>query len=238
MNSKVFSVAFEGNFDTYCLFFGGGCGPALCTPLVSDLYRKWGDDLLQGLRSLWGSVFTVLSFLSTTGFVSSQWEQTQFWSGLATPGIILMALALVRGGVATTAGGVKLLRVWALYLNGLREIERLIHPNSMPRAATQNNRIRRKGARIAFVFFMLFAISLTVLMLVFAALGSSFEAATALAIAALSNTGPILTLGINTPISLIELSDASKLIFAAAMIVGRLETLAIIALLTSDLWRR
>ena len=197
-----------------------------------------GDDLLQGLRSLWGSVFTVLSFLSTTGFVSSQWEQTQLWSGLATPGIILMGLALVGGGVATTAGGVKLLRVWALYLNGLREIERLIHPNSMPRAATQNNRIRRKGARIAFVFFMLFAISLTVLMLVFAALGSSFEAATALAIAALSNTGPILTLGINTPISLIELSDASKLIFAAAMIVGRLETLAIIALLTSDLWRR
>ena len=42
-----------------------------------------------------------------------------------TPGLLLMGLALIGGGVATTAGGVKLLRVFALYRNGVREMERL-----------------------------------------------------------------------------------------------------------------
>ena len=32
------------------------------------------------------------------------------------------------GGIATTAGGVKLLRLYALYRHGLREMDKLIHP--------------------------------------------------------------------------------------------------------------
>ena len=66
-------------------------------------------------------MFTVLSFLTTTGFSSSEWGAAQAWSGLETPGVLLMGLSLIGGGVATTAGGVKLLRVFALYQNGLRE---------------------------------------------------------------------------------------------------------------------
>ncbi|PIE08932.1 MAG: potassium transporter TrkH, partial [Rhodobacterales bacterium] len=64
-------------------------------------------DLLAGLASLWGSLFTVLSFLTTNGFESRAWEASQAWSGLHTPGLILMGLALIGGGVATTAGGAK-----------------------------------------------------------------------------------------------------------------------------------
>jgi trk system potassium uptake protein TrkH len=39
------------------------------------------------------------------------------------------------------------------------------------------------------------------------------------------------------PIRLIEMGGVAKAIFAAAMVLGRLETLAIIALFTRDLWR-
>ena len=63
----------------------------------------------------------MLSFLTTTGFVSEHWAEAQNWSGLRTPGLVLMGLALIGGGVATTAGGVKLLPVFALYQNGVRE---------------------------------------------------------------------------------------------------------------------
>ncbi|MEP5152027.1 potassium transporter TrkG, partial [Planktotalea sp.] len=196
------------------------------------------EDLLQGIRALWGGMFTVLSFLTTTGLVSAEWDSAQGWSGLATPGVILMGLALMGGGVATTAGGVKLLRVFTLYLNGLREMQKLIHPSSVSGKGAGDRRIRRQGAYTAWIFFMLFALSLALITLVLAAFGASFENAMLMSVAALSTTGPLLEVGGATPIFLADLPDAAKLCFAAATILGRLETLAIIALITPGLWRK
>jgi len=196
------------------------------------------SDAATPLRALWGSFFTILSFLTTTGFESSYWAAARDWSGLETSGIILMGLALMGGGVATTAGGVKLLRVWALYLHGLREMDRLVHPSSVGHSRAGSSRIARKGAFFAWVFFMFFAMSLTLLSLGFAALGSSFEQALVLAIAGLTTTGPLVGSGTAAPVSLIELGQGAKLLFCAAMILGRLELLAFIALLTSNIWRQ
>lgn len=195
------------------------------------------DQIEQALRALWGAFFTVLSFLTTTGFASTEWSEAQAWSGLGTPGLILMGLALVGGGVATTAGGVKLLRVFALYLNGLREMERLVHPSSVSTMGREGRRIQRNGAFIAWIFFMLFALTLAVLTLLMALLGVSFENALVLSVAGLSTTGPLLTFAGEAPIRLVELGPWVNAVFCAAMVLGRLETLAIIALLTPDLWR-
>ncbi|MEN8892042.1 TrkH family potassium uptake protein [Planktotalea arctica] len=196
------------------------------------------ENLRQALKALWGGMFTVLSFLTTTGFVSSEWEAAQGWSGLATPGMILMGLALMGGGVATTAGGVKLLRVFTLYLNGLREMQKLIHPSSVSGKGAHNRRVRRQGAYTAWIFFMLFALSLALVTLALTGFGASFSQALVMSVAALSTTGPLLDVAGAEPILLTDLSAAAKLCFAAATILGRLETLAIIALLTPELWRK
>ncbi len=195
------------------------------------------EELLDAVQALWGGLFTVMSFLTTTGFTSSNWVTAQDWSGLGTPGLILLGLALIGGGVATTAGGVKLLRVFALYRHGLREMERLVHPSSVSGARGLGRRLQRQGAFIAWIFFMLFALSLAVLSLALTALGIGFEDAMILSVAGLSNTGPLIIAAAEEPIVMSELSVAAKSVLCAAMVVGRLETLAIIALLTPDLWR-
>lgn len=195
------------------------------------------DDLEQALRSLWGGLFTVMSFLSTTGFESADWEATQQWSGLQTPGMILLGLSVIGGGVATTAGGVKLLRVYALYLNGIREMERLVHPSSVSGEGSGNKRIQRNGAFVAWVFFMLFALSLALISIALSAVGNDFEQALILTIATLSTTGPLIDIAGDTPIVLTTLEPAAKLILCFAMVLGRLETLAIIALLSPNIWR-
>lgn len=195
------------------------------------------ENLSQVFAAFWGAIFTVLSFLTTTGFVSEYWGESQNWSGLETPGLILMGLALIGGGVATTAGGVKLLRVFALYQNGVREMERLVHPHSVSGAGTAGRRLQSNGAFIAWVFFMLFALSLAAICLALTLTGATFEDAMVLSVAMLSTTGPLVEYGPDAPIRLIELSATAKGILCAAMVLGRLETLAIIALLTPDLWR-
>ena len=84
---------------------------------------------------------------------------------------------------------------------------------------------------------MLFAISLAGITLALTLTGSPFDEAMVLSIAMLSTTGPLTEFGADAPIRLIELSSVAKMILCGAMVLGRLETLAIIALLTPDLWR-
>ncbi|WP_076533030.1 TrkH family potassium uptake protein [Roseovarius nanhaiticus] len=195
------------------------------------------EDIPQALSALWGGMFSVASFVTTTGFESAHWDIARDWSGLGTPGLILMGAALIGGGVATTAGGVKLLRVYALYLNGQREMERLVHPNSVGRAGARSRRMRRQGAFVAWIFFMLFAMTLALVTVVLAALGLEFEQAIILAIAALSTTGPLTQIAGEVPIALNLMAPGAKLVVCAAMVLGRLETLAIIALISPSLWR-
>ncbi|WP_298566714.1 potassium transporter TrkG [uncultured Aliiroseovarius sp.] len=196
------------------------------------------QNLLAGIASLWGSFFTVLSFLTTTGFESSAWSDSRDWSGLQTPGLILMGLALVGGGVATTAGGAKLMRVYALYLHGLREMEKLVHPSSVGGSGTDARHMRGRGAYMAWLFFMLMSMSVALVSALLTLTGQDFENAMALTIAALTTTGPIATSAMAEPISYGALSDTAKLVLAGAMILGRLETLAIIALFSPEIWRR
>jgi trk system potassium uptake protein TrkH len=195
------------------------------------------DDTRAAFGALWGTVFTVLSFLTTTGFESIDWGQARNWSGLATPGLILVGLAVIGGGVATTAGGVKLLRVYALFRHGEREVERLVHPSSVGGAGMQARRLRRQGAQMAWIFFMLFALSIAVTMLALSLTGLNFEASTIFAVSALSTTGPLASVAGTVPLGWSELDAAARAITAAAMVLGRLETLAIIALLNPDFWR-
>lgn len=190
-----------------------------------------------GIAALWGALFTVFSFLTTTGFVSQEWETAQAWSALSTPGLIFAGLAILGGGVATTAGGVKLLRVYALYKNGVRELEQLVHPNSVGNAGWMGRELRRDGAFVAWIFFMLFALSVASVIVLLTATGLSFEAATAFGIAALSTTGPLADVVAASGQSYASLDVVPKTILMVAMVVGRLETLAFIALFNPEFWR-
>jgi trk system potassium uptake protein len=216
-------------------------GLLVLVPLVL-LGRHWigsfavkaeGDEV-AALHALWGALFSTISFLTTTGFIPSDWRSATAWSGLTTPGLILLGLAILGGGVATTAGGVKLLRVYALVRHSERELGRIIHPNSVGGEGRAARRLRREGAYFAWVFFMLFAMSIAIVMLGLTMAGLEFQAALVLGIAALTTTGPLVTVAANAPIDLVALSFAAQILAGAAMILGRIEVLAIIALFS---WR-
>jgi trk system potassium uptake protein len=222
-----------------------GVGLVLLVPLLLYLRHFFvGIDLasLEGLRaalrSFWGALFTVLSFLTTTGFESHDWTIAARWAGLPTPGLVLVGLALVGGGIATTAGGVKLLRVYALIRHSERELERLVHPHSLGGSGQEARRIRRQGAFVAWTFFMIFAISICGVIVLLSLAGVQFETATVLAVAAISTTGPLAEVAAEDPIAISGIPDAAKMILMLTMVLGRLEAMAIIALLNPDIWRK
>ena len=204
---------------------------------VGSIEEESTASFSEMVRAIWGGAFTVASFLTTTGFESRFWLGAADWSGLQTPGLFLVGLALIGGGVATTAGGVKLLRIYALYRHSERELERLVHPSSVGGGGKDARRIRRQGAYISWVFFMLFALSIAGVMVALSLTGVQFETAMVLAVSALSTTGPLADVAAESPIAYSGIPDAAKAILAAAMVLGRLETLAIIALFNPEIWR-
>ncbi|WP_374637048.1 potassium transporter TrkG, partial [Paracoccus sp. (in: a-proteobacteria)] len=209
------------------------------------------ETLDSAASAAWGGMFTGLSYLTTTGWNSIEWQGARNWSGLSSPGLMLAGLAMMGGGVATTAGGVKLLRVYALARHSERELEKIVHPSSIGGGGMLARRLRREGAYLAFIFFMLFATTLAVVVLMISVQQIEFDSATILSIAALTNTGPLAGAIPLTPVfqgsagmagapwqGWAGLPAATKAILAGGMIVGRLETLVILALLSPEYWRR
>ncbi|MDO5620426.1 MAG: potassium transporter TrkG [Paracoccus sp. (in: a-proteobacteria)] len=206
---------------------------------------------LDAASAAWGAAFNALSYMTTTGWSSTAWEGARNWSGLSAPGLMLAGLAIMGGGVATTAGGVKLLRVYALAQHGRREMERMIHPHSIGGGGDMARHLREKGAFLAFVFFMLFAVTLAVTVVLVSVHAISFDSAVILSIAALTNTGqlassiplnPVLEGGAGVAgapwAGWAGLPDFTKAVLAGTMVVGRLEVLAILALFSPEFWRR
>lgn len=191
----------------------------------------------QAANALWALVFTALSFLSTTGMVSSGWDEMLIWSGLSSPDMVLWGLAIVGGGVASTAGGVKLLRVHALLRYGEQELDRVIHPNAVARSRTGAGVSRAagtQGAAMAWVFFMIFGLSIAAFTAGLTVLGVSFEESLVLTLSALTTTGPLLEQSAGIEAGLAAQGGLVQGVIGLAMVVGRLETLAVLAILLPE----
>ena len=188
---------------------------------------------VENLSVIWAHGFTSLSFLTTAGFIST------VSGGLETvfpgpTGIVVMGLALFGGGVATTAGGLKLMRVFALGWQARREVSRLLYPDGVGGDGTQMRNLRREGAFAAWLFLMIFIFSLTSVTAFLTLAGLPLEDAMVFAVAALTTTGPLPDIAASEPMHWVALGDGPKVILGVAMLLGRLELL----LLLSVLWAR
>lgn len=193
------------------------------------------DDLAalpSALSALWGSAFTALSFLTTTGYQSAHWHDP------ASAGLVLLGLAMIGGGIATTAGGIKLLRVYALLRHGERELERIVHPHSIGGHGPTARRLRREGAHLAWIFFMIFGLSIALVTAALTLANLGFQEALVLAIACLSTTGQLANQVGDAPVGYADLTSSVKAILGLAMVLGRLEILAIFALFAPNGWGR
>ena len=195
-----------------------------------------GGRASEAIPAVWGAVFTSLSFLTTTGFESASWQSSRDWSGLANPGLILLGLCAIGGGAATTAGGIKLVRGYALLRHGYRELERIAQPNSVLATGTRLRGIMREGAFLAWAFVMLYIMAIFVAVIALTMTGLAFEDSLVAAISSISNTGPAFALVASGDIDFSRLSESQRVILSVTMILGRIETLAVISLFNTDTW--
>ncbi len=190
------------------------------------------------LTHFWGIFFSVISYLVTMGVESKVWFDLPSFALAEVSTVSVMGLAMIGGGVATTAGGVKLLRVYILYRNAAQEVDMMLHPNSIPSKKGKGSISDNRNNRLmAWIFFMLFITAFAFFSLVFSMLFNDVAPGLALSVSALTTTGPLFA-NAGYEILLAEINHIFKVMLGLAMILGRLEILVIVALIFPSVWSK
>jgi trk system potassium uptake protein TrkH len=197
------------------------------TLLCYQTFLHPGTSFLQ-------SLFHATSFLSTSGFTGVYTAGPDFYHWPTFVPFLLIFMAMVGGCAGSTAGGIKMIRLSILRKQGMREINRLIHPNGYYVIKLGLSRLHDRTLEAILGFFCIFVVTFAVLFLVLLALGMDHLSAFSSIAASISNTGlrlaalPDYFQGFNTP---------SKLVICLAMLAGRLELFTILLLLSPRYWR-
>jgi trk system potassium uptake protein len=181
-------------------------------------------------ESLTKAVFQAVSVATTTGFASADFSA---WPG-ALPVILIMS-SFIGGCAGSTAGGMKVLRWLLIFKQGWRELARLLHPNAMMTVRLGERGVPTRVTEAIWGFFSVYVVVFCILMAFMMFIGLDQVTAFSAVAATLNNLGPGLgevssTFG--------TVPDAAKWVGILAMILGRLEILTLLVLLTPEFWRR
>ncbi len=176
-------------------------------------------------------IFQAVSIATTTGYTTSNFS---LWPSVAP--VLLLFAAFAGGCAGSTAGGIKMIRVLLIYLQGMREIRRLIHPQGIFPVKLGRNRVPGRVLEAVWGFFSVYVIIfLTMVSLLMLISELDFITAFSAVGACLNNLGPGLGAVAENYASL---SAEVKWTLTAAMLLGRLEIFTLLVLLTPAFWRR
>ncbi len=197
---------------------------AVCAVVLIAVAGVSGDaaDIRRG-------IFRAVSLITTTGFDNAA-------PGAAVIPFVLVCAACAIGGASfSTAGGLKIFRMVSMLNQGHRELKRLIHPRSVTRAQSAGKPIDIQLMKTVWSLFFVFIFTIAVVAVTLGVEGVTFDAAVMAAVAAVSNTGPAVTmasydLGASFDFSYLALSDPAKWALICAMILGRVEFVVALSL--------
>ncbi|HNS86116.1 MAG TPA: potassium transporter TrkG, partial [Parvularculaceae bacterium] len=149
------------------------------------------------------------------------------------PDLMLALVTVIIGGCAvSTAGGLKILRWIVIMRRAQMEVRRLIMPSAVFGPRTARNELG------VWMHFLVFTMALAALTTALTAGGHSIEAAAAGAVGAIANAGPVIALTPEGHEGYHIFEDGwTRLLLAAAMIVGRLEGVAALMMIKGAFWR-
>ena len=189
------------------------------------LTSEYDDPLLAARHAL----FETVSIGTTTGYGVADFSA---WHPLLATALIMGSFVGACAG--STGGGIKAIRVFLMFKQGLREIRRLIHPNAVMVIKLSNKAVPDRVIEAVWGFFGIYLISFCVLFLAMLATGLDFISGFSAVAACLNNLGP----GIGTvAVHYGDVTDTAKWILCFAMLLGRLEIFTLLVLFTPMFWR-
>jgi len=178
------------------------------------------------------SLFNVVSILTGTGYSSDNYMT---WGGF--PVAVFFFIGLIGGCAGSTSCSIKIFRYQLLFSSITAQIGRLHSPHGLFSPRYGGRAVGADVLSSVMAFFVLFIVSLGVISVLLAMTGLDFVTSISGASAALANIGPGLGPIIGPAGNFGSLGDTAKWILIAAMLIGRLELMAVYVLFTLKFWR-
>lgn len=175
------------------------------------------------------AAFQAVSISTTAGFTTDGFST---WP-LFLP-ILLIFSSFIGGCAGSTGGGMKVVRVLLLFLQGARELKRLVHPRAVYSIKLGRRAVEDRIVQAVWGFFAAYALVFVVIMLLLILTGLDNITAFTATAACLNNLGPGLG---EVAAHFGAIPDASKWILLLAMVFGRLEIFTLLVLFTPAFWK-
>jgi len=183
----------------------------------------------NGFEAFDQALFQSVSISTTAGFATTSFAD---WPTLLP--LLLIFSSFIGGCAGSTGGGMKVIRVLLLYLQGIRELNKLVHPKAIFSIKLGKKALPNRVVEAIWGFFSAYAAVFVLCMLLLLAAGvDDITAFTAVA-ACLNNLGPGLG---EVAANFSSLGDFSKWVLIVAMLFGRLEIFTLLVLFTPAFWR-
>ena len=238
----IFMMLFGINFNIYYLVLIGKIKQAIKSEelrwyLVVILLSTTmiTANLMINLNQTFGialkdAYFQVSSIMTTTGFATVDFN---LWPTFSKT--ILIIIMFVGGCAGSTGGGIKVSRIVILFKSLKREIQKLLHPNSVAPIKMEGEVVDGtvvKGVNVYFAFVMILLFAGTLLV---SFDGLDFTSTFTGVVACINNIGPGLSLV--GPMGNFDcFSYFSKIILSILMLIGRLEVYPILILFLPKTW--
>jgi len=185
-------------------------------------------------RSLQLASFQVVSIMTTTGFVTDNYD---LWPTMSKT--LLVAVMFIGGCAGSTSGGIKVTRILVLFKSTGQQLINSFRPNQMIPVKVSGSVLSEEHKNAALFFIALMG-GITILgTIVVGILEPDLDmiSGTAAVIATLYNIGPGLG-AVGPATTYADLMGGTKIFLAIMMALGRLEVFAILVLFLPSLWRR
>lgn len=199
--------------------------------LLASVYQRLENDV-DFHEALAHSFFTVSSILSTTGFASDDYT---LWGHFI---VALAFIATFMGGCSgSTAGGIKAYRIIILF-NFIRTgLYRLIYPDGIHAVRYGHMTVDAELQRVVFLFFITYIGICAVGAILLGLMGYDVLTAISASATALSNVGPGVTQAIGPAGTFAGFQDTALYLLSLLMLLGRLEILTVLVVLTPLFWK-
>ncbi len=178
------------------------------------------------------AAFQVVSVITTTGFVTANYE---LWPEFSKT--ILLMLMVVGACAGSTGGGMKVSRIMILARTITKETRQILHPKSVNVVKLDGKRLTNEETHGVYVYTICYFVILGVSVLLISVDNFDFTTNFTAVLTTLNNVGPGLA-KVGPVENFSAFSCFSKIILSFDMLVGRLEILPIMMLLAPVTWRK